>query len=138
MAAAGPYMFVSGEKNKRKKMTPFGAKLREMRKEKAMSLKELAQAIGVSSAYLSALEHGQRSRPSWYLIQRIIAHFNVIWDEAEQLERLAALSHPRVTLDTSRLSPNACELANRLSENIGKLSQAEIHEMLSIISGKNK
>jgi len=114
-------------------MTPFGAKLREMRKSEAMSLKELAQAIGVSSAYLSALEHGQRSRPSWYLIQRIIAHFNVIWDDAEQLERLAALSHPRVTLDTSRLSPEATELANRLSENIAKLTQADIEKMLAII-----
>ena len=114
-------------------MTPFGAKLREMRKAKAMSLKDLAQAIGVSSAYLSALEHGQRSRPSWYLIQRIIAHFNVIWDEAEQLERLAALSHPRVTLDTSQLSPRATELANRLAENIAKMSQADIEEMLAIV-----
>ncbi len=114
-------------------MTPFGAKLRELRKAKAMSLKDLAQAIGVSSAYLSALEHGQRSRPSWYLIQRIIAHFNVIWDEAENLERLAALSHPRVTIDTSRLNPNACEMANRLSANIAKLSQADIEEMLAIV-----
>lgn len=114
-------------------MTPFGAKLREMRKAKAMSLKDLAEAIGVSSAYLSALEHGQRSRPSWYLIQRIIAHFNVIWDEAEHLERLAGLSHPRVSLNTSRLSPEACELANRLSQNIEKLSPADIKEMLAIV-----
>jgi len=114
-------------------MTPFGAKLREIRKAKAMSLKDLAQAIGVSSAYLSALEHGQRSRPSWYLIQRIIAHFNVIWDEAENLERLAAVSHPRVTIDTSRLSPAACEMANILSANIAKLSQVEIEEMLAIV-----
>jgi len=114
-------------------MTPFGEKLREIRKAKAMSLKDLAEAIGVSSAYLSALEHGQRSRPSWYLIQRIIAHFNVIWDEAENLERLAALSHPRVTIDTSRLSPNACEMANRLSVNIGKMSQADIEKMLVIV-----
>jgi len=114
-------------------MTPFGEKLREMRKTEAMSLKDLAQAIGVSSAYLSALEHGQRSRPSWYLLQRIIAHFNVIWDEAENLERLAALSHPRVTLDTSRLSPNATEMANRLAENIGKLSEGDIQEMLETI-----
>jgi transcriptional regulator with XRE-family HTH domain len=115
-------------------MTPFGAKLREMRKAKDMSLKDLAEAIGVSSAYLSALEHGQRSRPSWYLIQRIIAHFNVIWDESEQLERLAALSHPRVTLNTSRLSPEATEMANRLAENISKLSQADIRRILSIIT----
>ena len=115
-------------------MTPFGAKLREMRKENQMSLKDLAQAIGVSSAYLSALEHGQRSRPSWYLIQRVIAHFNIIWDEAEELEKLAALSHPRVTIDTSQLSPSATELANRLAGNINKLSEQELQTMLAIIA----
>ena len=115
-------------------MTPFGEKLREMRKAKAMSLKDLAEAIGVSSAYLSALEHGQRSRPSWYLVQRIIAHFNVIWDEAENLERLAALSHPRIALNTSRLSSRATEMANRMAENIDSLSQVQIEAILEILA----
>ncbi len=114
-------------------MTPFGAKLRQMRADKNMSLKDLAGAIGVSSAYLSALEHGKRGRPSWYLIQRVIAHFNVIWDEAEDLERLAALSHPRVTINTSSLSPHATELANRLAENIADLSEPELQKILSIV-----
>lgn len=114
-------------------MTPFGVKLRKMRKARAMSLKDLARAVGVSSAYLSALEHGKRGQPSWYLTQRIIAHFNIIWDEAEELENLAALSHPRAVIDTSFLSPDATELANRLAENIHKLSPADLEAMLKII-----
>lgn len=114
-------------------MTPFGDKLRSLRKARSMSLKELAEAIGVSSAYLSALEHGKRGRPSWYLTQRIIEHFNVIWDEAEELERLAALSHPRAIIDTSSLSPDATELANRLAEKIGKLSASKLKNMLEIL-----
>jgi len=31
------------------------------------------------------------------------------------------LSHPRVTVDTAGLSPQATELANLLAENIGEL-----------------
>ena len=38
-----------------------------------------------------------------------------LWDEADALARLAALSHPRVTIDTAGLSPDATELANRLA-----------------------
>lgn len=82
-------------------MTPFGKKLREMRAARGIALKAMAHEIGVSPAYLSALEHGRRGTPTWYLVQRTIAFFNVIWDEAEELERLAGLSDPKVALYTA-------------------------------------
>ena len=105
-------------------MTPFGARLRQLRAARGTTLKDMAAAIGVSTAYLSALEHGQRGAPSWYLLQRIIGYFNIIWDEAEDLKRLARLSSPRVTLDTSGLSPEATEFANRLAAEIKRSNPA--------------
>lgn len=100
-------------------MTPFGAKLRDLRRERGVTMKDMAGALGVSPAYLSALEHGRRGRPTWSMLQRIIGYFNVIWDEAEELQRLAELSHPRVVIDTAGLDPRATELVNRLAESIG-------------------
>jgi len=111
-------------------MTPFGEKVRTLRKDKNITLKEMAKSIGISAPYLSALEHGHRSRPSWYLIQRIIAYFNVIWDDAEDLQRLARISHPKVTIDTSGLSAKATELTNRLSEDIARLDEKDLTEMI--------
>ena len=55
------------------------------------------------------------------LLQRIIAYFNIIWDEAEELQRLAELSDPKVTIDTAGMAPEATELANRLARDIGRL-----------------
>jgi transcriptional regulator with XRE-family HTH domain len=95
-------------------MTPLGAKLRALREARGISLKEMAAALNVSSAYLSALEHGRRGQPTSFLLHRIIAFFNVIWDEAEELQRLAEISDPKVTIDTGGLVPEATELANRL------------------------
>lgn len=112
-------------------MTPFGVKLRALRAERGITLKEMADAIGVSSAYLSALEHGRRGRPSWYLVQRIITFFNVIWDEAEEIERLAAISHPRVVIDTAGLDPLATELANLMADRIADLDNAELERMIA-------
>ncbi|MGJ4857505.1 helix-turn-helix domain-containing protein [Labrys sp. KB_33_2] len=112
-------------------MTPFGARLRALRAARGQSLKEMAEALGVSAAYLSALEHGKRGQPTWILLQRIITHFNIIWDEAEDLQRLAALSDPRVVVDTAGLSPQATELANRLAQDIAKLPEAEVEAMLA-------
>src|SRR5690606_16367602 len=105
----------TAETAKGEAMTPFGERMRRLRAEKGVTQKEMAEAIGVSAAYLSALEHGRRGVPSWTLLQQIIGYFNIIWDEADQLQRLAMLSHPRVTIDTSGLSPQATELANLLA-----------------------
>ena len=107
-------------------MTPLGARLRQLREERGVTLKEMAKALRVSSAYLSALEHGRRGKPTWSLLQRMIAYFNVIWDEAEELTRLAELSDPKVTIDTAGLTPEATELANRLAREIGNIPAEDL------------
>jgi transcriptional regulator with XRE-family HTH domain len=107
-------------------MTPLGERIRELRRERGVSQKEMAEGIGVSAAYLSALEHGHRGVPSWPMIQKIIGYFNGIWDDAADLQKLAEGSHPRVVVDTSGLSPAATELANLLAEGIGELNEAEL------------
>jgi transcriptional regulator with XRE-family HTH domain len=107
-------------------MTPFGARLRALRAERGVSQKQMAASIGVSAAYLSSLEHGHKGVPNWALVQKIIGYFNVIWDEAEELQRLAVQSDPRVVVDTSGLSPSATELANLLALRIGQLDEETI------------
>ena len=107
-------------------MTPFGIKMRELRRARAITLKRMAEDLQISPAYLSALEHGHRGRPSPVLLRQICSFFNVIWDEAEELQRLAELSDPRVTIDTGGLSPEATEFANRLSRDIGRLAPDDL------------
>lgn len=111
-------------------MTPFGLRVRALREEKGVTQKEMAAALGVSAAYLSALEHGRRGVPSWPFLQKIVGYFNIIWDEAEDLQNLAAASHPRVIVDTIGLSPAATLLANRLAGTIASLSEADISQLL--------
>ncbi|WP_035099154.1 helix-turn-helix transcriptional regulator [Devosia sp. LC5] len=107
-------------------MTPLGAKIRALREERGISLKEMAAALNVSSAYLSALEHGRRGRPTGFLLHRMITFFNVIWDEAEELQRLAELSDPKITIDTGGLVPEATELTNRLAKDIARLDPEDL------------
>jgi transcriptional regulator with XRE-family HTH domain len=115
-------------------MTPLGERLRALRKAKGVSQKEMAAAIGVSAAYLSALEHGRRGVPTWVLLQKIIGYFNVIWDDAEEVLRLAGQSHPRIVIDTSGLSPAATELANLLAERIAELDAETLDRMIAMLS----
>ncbi len=107
-------------------MTPLGARLRALRAERNVTLKEMAAGLKVSSAYLSALEHGHRGTPTWDLMQRIIAYFNIIWDDAEELIRLSEISDPRITIDTAGMAPEATALANRLARDIGRLGPEDL------------
>lgn len=119
-------------------MTPLGERLRALRRERGVSQKDMAAAIGVSAAYLSALEHGRRGAPTWALLQKIIGYFNVIWDDAEELQHLAETSHPRVVIDTSGLSPAATALANHLATNIGRLAEDDIKGLIAQVEKARK
>jgi transcriptional regulator with XRE-family HTH domain len=114
-------------------MTPFGRKLRELRAAKGMTLKQMAAALHVTPAYLSALENGRRGKPRKGLVMQVAAALGIIWDDAEDLVRLARLSDPRRRVDTAGLSPTATELANRLADDIARLSDADIKAMLDIL-----
>ncbi len=118
-------------------MTPFGEKVRALRKANKVSLKKMAEDLGVTSAYFSALEHGHRGRPGSGLVQQICGYFGLMWDDAEMLERLAQLSHPRIVVDTAGLSANATLLANLLSEKIKQLDEETIEWVLAEIESRN-
>jgi transcriptional regulator with XRE-family HTH domain len=107
-------------------MTPFGEKIRELRRRRGITLKQLAGALELSPAYLSALEHGHRGLPTPALIVQICEYFNLIWDDYEEMHRLARRSHPRVVVDTRGLSPAATELANVMAERIAALDEPTI------------
>ena len=114
-------------------MTPFGARLRALRAERNVTLKQLAAALQVSAAYVSALEHGQRGAPSVGLVHQVNEFFGLIWDDADDLARLARLSHPRVTVNTAGLTPEQTALANRLAQDIHRLSPEIIAGMHALL-----
>ena len=114
-------------------MTPFGARLRVLRAHRGVTLKHLAEALQVSAAYLSALEHGKRGAPSAGLVHQVNEYFGLIWDEADELSRLARLSNPRVTVNTAGLTPEHTALANRVAQMIHRLPSESIAAMQAVL-----
>jgi len=118
--------------------TPFGEAVRRLRERKGVSQKEMAAAIGVSPAYLSALEHGRRGRPNFDLLQRIAGYFNIIWDEAEDLFMIADASHPRAVVDTAGMPPEYTALANELARKIRVLTPDVVEQMRNLLEAAGK
>jgi transcriptional regulator with XRE-family HTH domain len=114
-------------------MTPFGARVRELRAARKVTMSQMAAQLGVSAAYLSALEHGKRGRPPFTLVQGVIHVLGIIWDEADELVRLADMSDPRVTIDTAGLEPAATHLANRLAQCVSALDGPTLVRLAAIL-----
>ena len=117
-------------------MTPLGKRLRELRAAKGVTQKEMANDLGLSAAYLSQLEHGRRGRPSPGFVRQASAYFGLIWDDAEELARLAELSHPRIKVVTTGLSPRATELANLIATAIERLDDETMTWIMAEIRGR--
>jgi transcriptional regulator with XRE-family HTH domain len=111
-------------------MTPFGQRLRDLREQHGRALKDMARALKVSSAYLSALEHGHRAQPKPGFVQQVAAYFNLAWEEVDELKALAELSDPKPSIDTRGLSPLATEVANRLRKKIKTLDEPTLKAIL--------
>ena len=118
-------------------MTPFGEAMRMLRQRKGVSQKDMAKAIGVSPACLSALEHGHRGTPSFDFLQRVAGYFNIIWDEAEALFSLAGASDPRVVLDTSGMPPEYTAFANRLARRLRSMTPEELARLDALLDPRD-
>lgn len=114
-------------------MTPFGYKIREIRAKRGIAQKDMAAALGVSAAYLSALEHGRKGAPSFDFVQRVITYFNIIWDDADEVMRLAGISRPRIVIDTGNLSLEATLFVNELAASIHHLDRQALDQMMDIL-----
>ena len=114
-------------------MTPFGLKIKSLRKEKKVSITELAKALKISTAYLSMLENGKRGKPPDGMVELICAYFDLIWDDAEELKDLAKVSDTNVQINTKLLSINATMLTNVLKNNIKWLTNKQLIKLTEII-----
>jgi transcriptional regulator with XRE-family HTH domain len=92
-------------------MTPFGLKMRELRRQHNRTQQQQATFLGVSKAYISALETGGRGQPSAIFVDQICVWLGLIWDDAENLKRLASLSHPKPSIDVRGKTAQAVYLS---------------------------
>lgn len=110
-------------------MTPFGEKLRALRAARKILQREMAAALEVSPAYLSALEHGRRGAPSAGLIHQICEFFGLIWDDADELKALARISRPRLKMNAAGLTPAQTALGNRMARALRNLDPDTVAAM---------
>ena len=76
-------------------MVRFGAKLKELRKEKQITLREMARRLKLAPAYISRIENGKENPP---MAKHISKMANILGIDADMLFKLvpSSLQHNRL------------------------------------------
>lgn len=120
------------------KLSPFGETARVLRMKYGLSLKQMAEDMGISSAYLSSIEFGEK-RLAQKHIDSALSFFKekVTADQLHDLQKSAEQS--KQIIDTAGLSADARGLvsafARRLQE--GEAPNTEIMSWLNNRSRKD-
>src|SRR3989440_12861042 len=104
----------------------FGQRLRDLRKQKNLSQRDLAAQVGIDFTYLSKIEGGRLDPPSEVIIQRIA---QVLEADEDELINLAG-KVPKDLKAVLEESPQAVELLRVLSER--KLPNDTYRQMLDL------
>lgn len=107
-----------------KKLTQFGQFTRKLRVDHDELLKDMALRIGITPAYLSAVELGDRNVPyEW--VGRLIESYKLSDEQVQVLTR--AVSHSRVydRLDIRHLSTDDKRLMSVISAKLTTLTDAQ-------------
>lgn len=118
-----------------KNLTPFGKAVRKYRVDQGETQLEVAQAIGVSVAFLSALETGKKNVPD-EVLTKIASHFNLTVTDTENLRRDAWISRKEVTINMQNINNRDRELvagfARKFKEN--ELTKEQLNTLRSIFN----
>lgn len=114
----------------------FGKMLREKRKAKGMSLRELAHALEISSPYLSDVELGRRNPFDGDLLLKLPI---ILGCDSDELTAEAMISRGSFILSTIDVSVKHLAVGATLSLLWRELTYSELHQIHTILKGhKNK
>ena len=100
--------------------TEFGKAMREIRAKRDTTMAEMAQALGVSAAAVSAVETGKKAVPSRW-IDEIAAHYGLSENERAGLWDAADESRAFYRIDVKGASPRKRRAAAMLARSFGTM-----------------
>lgn len=118
-------------------ITKFGEYTRDLRIEKEENLKEMAEKLEVSSAFLSAVENGKKRVPKdWFC--KICKIYKLALEEKEKLEKAIEETKSKIVLNIENTTPQNRELALVFARSFEELTEEERKKIQGILSRRKK
>lgn len=119
-------------------LTPFGKYVRKLRIDRGELLREMAQSLDVTPAYLSAVENGKRKVPKDW-IKKIVALYSLNQVQRNELGQAFEESQTQVTLDLSKSSNSKKNVVMAFARRFDGLNENDLQQIGSILDkAKNR
>jgi len=116
-------------------LTKLGRELRKIRIDHSEILKDMADKLGVTASYLSAVETGKRSFPSgWENI--ILSSYTLDENQITELRKAILESVETVNIDVSQADFQRKEVAFTFACKVVNLPQEKLLEIKKILGGE--
>lgn len=116
-------------------MTALGIFLKKLRLDHGEVLINMAQKLGVSSAYLSTVENGKRSAPvSW--VEAIAREYSLSEEQTAELSALVSESISQVRLNVGSYNSQKRDLAVAFARSFDSFDDDDVRTFMEYIQHK--
>lgn len=113
-------------------LTEFGKLCRKLRIDSNQLLADMADNLGVSASFLSAVENGKKNIPEGW-VSAIAKSYHLSKVEEERLEDAAMKSAKQVKIQTDELRKGDKDLVFAFARNFDKLDSADKDKILKLL-----
>jgi len=118
-------------------LTLFGKFTRKLRIDSGELLKDMAEKLGVTSSYLSAVENGKRNVPqSW--ISKIADNYEITSDQFRELKEAVEKSRQTNKVDLKGMNSDDKDLMMALARRINGLDDQDKKDIKDILQNKQR
>lgn len=106
-------------------MTPFAIYFEKLRRVRNLQQKQVADALGITACYVSAMEKGKKGPPTHKVIKKIIDVFRL--NEKQQTELWLAVEQSMpIRKLPKNISLEECALIKNLWDKLGTLNEDQV------------
>lgn len=118
-------------------LTSIGRFLRKLRIDHGEILKDMAESLGVSSAFLSAVENGKKKMPgNW--IEKLNALYSFTAEQAEELRVAVIDTNNAVELNLQNVTPGNRSLAISFAREFESLDDETSRKIFEILNRRKE
>ena len=115
-------------------VSEYGKTLRKIRIDKGLTMAQMAKAIGITSAYLSTIERGNRKIPK-NLTQNVIGHYKLSNEQVEELQKAELLSRDSIEIELEDMELSKKSLALSFANNLKDMTYEQVALIDDIMEG---
>ncbi len=118
-------------------LTSLGKFLRKIRIDRGEVLKDMADKLGVTASFLSAVENGKKRMPSsWNSL--ICSLYGLDYDQMDEFTRAVADSENKIELDFTNTTPAQRELAVSFARKFNDFDERQLKSFIELLRRGNE